>query len=258
MTTRGRPANGGARRAAAGPDWELERGLDGDRRRIAGVDEVGRGPIAGPVVTAAVVLDPARIPVGLDDSKKLSEGSRERLFDEICRDHAVAVAVGSVARIDATDIRAATLDAMRRAVKGLAEAPDHVLVDGIDVPPGLPCPGTAVKGGDGRSVSIAAASIVAKVIRDRLMVEAEREHPGYGFAEHKGYGTEAHRDALARLGASALHRRSFAPVAAVLGLPSAGERRAEKAAAAKAAKAAATAGRQRGRDEGPTLFDRGG
>lgn len=195
------------------PDFALETELGAGVRRIAGVDEVGRGPIAGPVVCAAVVLDPTDIPEGLNDSKKLSEKVRERLFEEICARHEVAIAVGSVARIDATDIRAATLDCMRRAVNGLARTPDHVLVDGIDVPAGLCCPATAVKGGDARAQTIAAASIVAKVVRDRLMVLAAEEHPGWGFEKHKGYGTEAHMEALNRLGASPLHRRSFAPVA---------------------------------------------
>lgn len=199
--------------AKAGPDDAIEREHGFPRRRIAGVDEVGRGPIAGPVVACAVVLDPRRVPAGLNDSKKLTEKVRERLFDEICAHHSVAIALGSVGRIDATDIRAATLDAMRRAVNGLAEVPDHALIDGVDVPPGLPCPGTAVKGGDGRSVSIAAASIVAKVLRDRLMSQAAAEHPGYGFERHKGYGVETHMEALERLGASPLHRTSFAPVA---------------------------------------------
>ena len=230
---------------AGGPDWGLERELGGDRRRIAGVDEVGRGPIAGPVVAAAVVLDPRRLPEGLDDSKKLSEAVRERLFDEILAHHSVAVALGSVARIDATDIRAATLDAMRRAVKGLVVPSDHVLVDGVDVPPGLPCGGTAVIGGDGRSVSIAAASIVAKVIRDRLMRVAAREHPGYGFESHKGYGTAVHMAALRDLGASPLHRRSFAPVATVLGLPT----KTEIAAAGRGTR------RRKSAPTGPTLFD---
>jgi ribonuclease HII len=204
------------RAPAALPDDREERVFGFPVARIAGVDEVGRGPIAGPVVAAAVVLDPARVPSGLNDSKKLTEKARERLFDEICAHHAVAVALGSVARIDATDIRAATLDAMRRAVNGLAVPPDHVLVDGVDVPPGLPCPGTALTGGDGRSISIAAASIVAKVLRDRLMTLAAEEHPGYGFERHKGYGVATHMTALERLGASPLHRRSFAPVARVL------------------------------------------
>lgn len=201
----------------AGPSDVHERAHGFPARRVAGVDEVGRGPLAGPVVAACVVLDPTRIPAGLNDSKKLTEKVRERLFDEICAHHSVAIALGSVGRIDATDIRAATLDAMRRAVAGLAEPPDHVLVDGVDVPPGLPCPGTAVKGGDGLSLSIAAASIVAKVLRDRLMTDAAKQHPGHGFEKHKGYGVPAHMAALERLGATPLHRRSFAPVAKVVG-----------------------------------------
>lgn len=210
-----RPAKprGVGRPKAPGPDDRHERAAGYPARRIAGVDEVGRGPIAGPVVAAAVVLDPTRVPVGLNDSKKLTEKARERLFEEICAHHAVAVALGSVARIDATDIRAATLDAMRRAVAGLWEAPDHVLIDGVDVPPGLPCPGTAITGGDGVSISIAAASIVAKVLRDRLMTLAAAEHPGFGFEAHKGYGVATHMEALDRLGPSPLHRASFAPVA---------------------------------------------
>lgn len=200
-----------------GPDDVLERGLGAPTVRIAGVDEAGRGPLAGPVVVAAVVLDGSRVPKGLNDSKKLTAATRDRLFEAILADHSVAIALGSVGRIDATDIRAATLDAMRRAVRGLAEPPDHVLVDGVDVPPGLPCPGTAVVQGDARSVSIAAASIVAKVLRDRLLSEAGAEYPGWGFEVHKGYGTAAHMEALARLGASPLHRRSFAPVARAMG-----------------------------------------
>ena len=216
MATRKTSPKAASREGVQMPDFELERMLGAGRLRVAGVDEVGRGPLAGPVVCAAVVLDPTRIPKGLNDSKKLTEAVRERLFDEICEKHDVALAVGSVARIDATDIRAATLDTMRRAVTGLAVPPDAVLVDGIDVPPGLPCAGTAVKGGDGRSVTIAAASIVAKVVRDRLMTLAEAEYPGYGFDRHKGYGTAVHMEALARLGASPLHRRSFAPVARIL------------------------------------------
>ena len=203
---------------APGPDDQEERALGAPALRIAGVDEAGRGPIAGPVVAAAVVLDWARVPAGLDDSKKLSEARREELFEAILADHGVAVAVSSVERIDATDIRAATLDAMRRAVRGLAIAPDHVLVDGLDVPPGLPCPGSALTKGDARSLSIAAASIVAKVLRDRLMTLASRSHPGWGFEIHKGYGTAAHMAALGARGASPLHRRSFAPVAAALGI----------------------------------------
>lgn len=209
-----------ARPQRTGPDSREELALGAPSLRIAGVDEAGRGPLAGPVVAAAVVLDWARVPEGLDDSKKLTEAKREALYDAILADHTVAIALSSVARIDATDIRAATLDAMRRAVKGLAIAPDHVLIDGLDVPPGLPCPGTALTKGDARSLSIAAASIVAKVLRDRLMTLAGREHPGWGFEVHKGYGTAAHMAALGARGASPLHRRSFSPVAATLGLES--------------------------------------
>ena len=197
------------------PDDAHERAHGAPKLRVAGVDEAGRGPIAGPVVAAAVVLDWTRVPVGLNDSKKLTERTRERLFEEILAGHGVAIALSSAARIDATDIRAATLDAMRRAVRGLAIPPAHVLVDGLDVPPGLPCPGTALTKGDARSLSIAAASIVAKVLRDRLMTRAGEVHPGYGFEGHKGYGTPAHMATLERLGACPLHRASFAPVARV-------------------------------------------
>lgn len=202
-----------------GPDDALERSVGAPGTVVAGVDEAGRGPIAGPVVAAAVVLDPARVPAGLDDSKKLTEAKREALFEAILADHRVAIALASVETIDRTDIRAATLDAMRRAVRGLAIPPGHVLIDGVDVPPGLPCPGTAIVEGDAKSLSIAAASIVAKVLRDRLMSRAGAEHPAYGFEKHKGYGTADHMAALATEGATALHRRSFAPVARVLGLP---------------------------------------
>ncbi|MCE1234915.1 MAG: ribonuclease HII [Hyphomicrobiales bacterium] len=223
------------RRAASadvgGPDDAHERALGAPDLRIAGVDEAGRGPIAGPVVAAAVALDWTRAPAGLNDSKKLGEAKREALFEEILAHHGVAVALASAATIDATDIRAATLDAMRRAVKGLALAPDHVLIDGLDVPPGLPCPGTALVKGDARSVSIAAASIVAKVIRDRLMTRAGETHPGWSFEIHKGYGTAAHVAALANEGASPLHRRSFAPVAETLGVVREPKRRSTKARA---------------------------
>lgn len=209
--------------AVVAPDDRHERALGWPERPVAGVDEAGRGPIAGPVVAAAVILDPARVPAGLNDSKKLSAAKRERLFEEILAHHSVAIALSSAARIDATDIRAATLDAMRRAVRGLARAPAHVLVDGLDVPPGLPCPGTALTKGDARSISIAAASIVAKVLRDRLMTTAEAAFPGWGLAGHKGYGTRDHIEALDRLGASPLHRKSFAPVTRVLERPRSAE-----------------------------------
>ncbi|MEJ1158629.1 ribonuclease HII [Prosthecomicrobium sp. N25] len=202
-----------------GPDLSIERRV---LRRlkakvpVCGVDEAGRGPLAGPVVVAAVVLDPRRVPEGLDDSKKLTPAERERLFAEICAHHHTALAFASVERIDALNIRGATLWAMARAVRGLPECPAHALVDGLDVPPGLPCPGEAVVKGDATSLSIAAASIVAKVTRDRLMIRLAASCPGYGFEEHKGYGTEAHRAAILTLGPSAHHRRSFDPVKSLL------------------------------------------
>ncbi len=185
-------------------------------RRIAGVDEAGRGPLAGPVVAAAVVLDAAAIPAGLADSKLLSAAMRERLYDAICASAELAVAFASVSTVDQTDIRLASLAAMRRAISGLATAADAVLIDGRDVPAGLPLPADGVIGGDARSLSVAAASIVAKVTRDRLMARCETAFAGYGLAAHKGYPTAAHRAALSRLGPTRLHRKTFAPVKACL------------------------------------------
>lgn len=182
---------------------------------IAGVDEAGRGPLAGPVVAAAVILDPDRIPHGLDDSKKLSAARREILYEAIIASAAVAIAAGSVSRIDATDIRQATLWAMRQAVAALPVAADYALIDGKDVPPALSCRGEALVKGDARSVSIAAASIVAKVTRDRMMRRLARRFPDYGFDRHMGYGTAAHLAALARHGVTPIHRMSFAPIRAL-------------------------------------------
>ena len=179
---------------------------------VAGIDEVGRGPLAGPVCVAAVVLDPADLPDGLDDSKKISARRREVLFDEICaRARAISVTLGPAAEIDALNIRGATLACMSRAARGLVLAPGFALVDGRDLP-GLPCPGRAVIGGDAISLSIAAASIVAKIMRDRLMARLDDFHPGYGFKAHAGYPTATHRSALAALGPCREHRRSYAPV----------------------------------------------
>jgi ribonuclease HII len=191
------------------PDDRLERALAAP---VAGIDEAGRGPWAGPVVAAAVVLDPARVPAGLDDSKRLSAPRRAALFEALAACAAVGVGLADVAEIDRLNIRRATHLAMRRALDALPTRPRHALVDGNDVPD-LPCPATAVVGGDGLSLSIAAASIVAKVTRDRLMEALARSHPGYGFERHKGYGTALHRGALARLGPCAQHRLSFRPVA---------------------------------------------
>ncbi|PVB63219.1 ribonuclease HII [Labrenzia sp. 011] len=179
---------------------------------ICGVDEAGRGPWAGPVVTAAVILDYDRVPEGLNDSKKLTEATRERLFEQIVSSAHVAVASASPASIDRDNIRAATLSAMVRAVKGLAKPPAYVLVDGRDVPAGLRQPGQALIKGDGRCLCVAAASIVAKVTRDRMMVRLDEQLPGYGFARHKGYGVPQHQAALNRLGPCPHHRMSFRPV----------------------------------------------
>lgn len=185
---------------------------------VAGVDEAGRGPLAGPVVVAAVVFDGRRFPKGLDDSKKLDAPAREALYDQIIAKGVVSVVVVSRARVDRMNILRASLWGMTRAVAGLSCAADHVLVDGNMLPPGLTCKAEAIVGGDARSVSIAAASIVAKVTRDRLMVEVGKAFPGYGFESHKGYSTPAHFAALEANGACVHHRRSFAPVRAQLGL----------------------------------------
>jgi ribonuclease HII len=188
-------------------------------RLVAGLDEAGRGPLAGPVVAAAVVFESRRrIPSGLNDSKKLNRAERERLYGLIVVDAHVSVAVSSRARIDRMNILRASLWAMSRALAGLPCQPDHVLVDGRDLPPGLPCSGEAIVGGDGLSASIAAASIVAKVTRDRLMAAMGRTFPGYGFEQHMGYCTAGHLDALERHGPCPHHRRSFAPVRIALGI----------------------------------------
>jgi ribonuclease HII len=179
---------------------------------VAGCDEAGRGPLAGPVVAAAVVLDPERIPRGLNDSKKLDAQEREKLYDKICASAQVAVAFGSIARIDCDNILRASLWALTRAVKALPVRPQLVFVDGNNrIDCGCEC--QAVVSGDALVSSIAAASIVAKVTRDRLMVRLGLAHPGYGFERHMGYGVPEHFEALARLGPSIHHRKSFAPVA---------------------------------------------
>lgn len=178
---------------------------------VAGVDEVGRGPLAGPVVAAAVILDPDHLPDGLNDSKKLMASVRERLFTEIMRHAHVAIASIPAARIDVINIRQATFEAMAGAVNGLAVRADFALIDGRDVPP-LPCPAEALIGGDRRSLSIAAASIIAKVTRDRMMTLLAQTYPDYGFEKHMGYGTAKHLKALDLHGPTPLHRMSFAPL----------------------------------------------
>jgi len=181
---------------------------------VAGCDEAGRGPLAGPVVAAAVVLDPKRIPRGLNDSKKLDRDERERLYEKICATAQVAVAFGSIARIDRDNILQASLWALARAVRALPVRPTLVFVDGRDkIDVGCDC--QAVISGDALVVSIAAASIVAKVTRDRLMVRLGAAHPGYGFERHMGYSVPEHFQALEKLGPTIHHRRSFAPVSAL-------------------------------------------
>jgi ribonuclease HII len=184
---------------------------------VAGVDEAGRGPLAGPVVVAAVILDPQRPIAGLDDSKRLSEAERERLAPLI-RAQALAFHIEIVGRaeIDQHNILQATLRGMARSLHLLRPIPELALIDGNRLPPALPCPARALIGGDALEPAISAASILAKVERDRLMIALEDIHPGYGFARHKGYPTPDHLDALRRLGACAEHRRSFAPVRAVI------------------------------------------
>lgn len=183
-------------------------------RHIAGIDEAGRGPLAGPVVAAAVVLDPDNLPEGLDDSKRLNAKKRDVLYDIILT-KAVSVSVASLCArsIDRSDIRKAALEAMRCSFMGLILSPEHALIDGRDIPPGLTCPGSALVKGDQRSVSIAAASIIAKVTRDRMMMRAGMVHPSYGLEIHAGYGTAKHRAAIDAKGpVSGLHRYSFAPI----------------------------------------------
>lgn len=183
---------------------------------VAGVDEVGRGPLAGPVVTAAVILDPDNPIEGLADSKAMSEKKRERLFDEI-KQKALAWAIGrcEVEEIDELNILQATMVAMQRAVAGLEPQPQHALIDGNRCPT-LPCSAEAVVKGDSKVAAISAASIIAKVTRDREMVELDKQYPGYGLAGHKGYPTKSHIEALHSLGVTPIHRRSFGPVRRIL------------------------------------------
>ena len=202
-----------------GPDDAIERSglLAWPYHPIVGVDEVGRGPLAGPVVAAAVALDPERVPQGLNDSKTLDRTTRERLANETTASaHAVAVASLPARTIDRLNIRGATLEAMRQAVLALAITPARILVDGRDGVLGVAVPCEAIVKGDMRSVSIAAASIVAKVSRDRMMASADSAWPRYGFAQHVGYPTPTHRRALEEHGLSPIHRRSFGTVRRLL------------------------------------------
>jgi ribonuclease HII len=182
--------------------------------RVVGVDEVGRGPLAGPVTACAVRLDPLRIPPGLGDSKTLSAARREVLFAQIMASAEVSVAHATVEEIDRLNILRASHLAMERAVAALSA--DHALIDGNLIPRGLACPATAIVKGDAKCLSIAAASIVAKVTRDRIMVDLAQQHPGYGWEANAGYPTNAHLDALQALGVTPWHRRSFKPVHNIL------------------------------------------
>lgn len=201
----------------SGPDFEAEKAQQNrGRLYVCGVDEAGRGPLAGPVTAAAVILDPNNIPAELNDSKKLNEAKRAALFELILAGSKVSFAHVGATTIDRLNIREASLLAMKMAVDGLPIPADHALIDGNAIPNRLPCPASALVKGDARSMSIAAASIVAKVMRDRLMLRMEALYPGYGLGGHKGYPTKAHRDAVMQLGPCPIHRKSFAPVAAAI------------------------------------------
>ncbi len=195
------------------PNWHYEAKYGGSM--IAGVDEAGRGPLAGPVVVAAVILDPKRVPDGLNDSKKLSKTRRETLFEMIVQSAHMGIGIAEPEEIDRINILAATMKAMQRAVADLPTVPNYILIDGNRCPK-FNVPVQAIIKGDAKSLSIAAASIIAKTTRDKLMAGADIRWPGYGHRGHKGYPTKAHRKALLELGASPIHRRSYAPVKAVL------------------------------------------
>lgn len=200
------------------PTFELEAAeLQLHGGPVAGVDEAGRGPLAGPVVAAAVILDPQRIPDGINDSKLLDEDAREVLYGRILATGIVGVGVADVERIDRDNILSATMWAMAEAVAQLPAVPKLVIIDGNRAPK-LDCATRTIVKGDTRCLSIAAASIIAKVTRDRMMVKLAAEFPGYGFERHKGYGTPEHQEAIKRLGVTQHHRRSFRTVQLALGL----------------------------------------
>ena len=194
------------------PDLAFESAYEG---LVAGVDEAGRGPWAGPVVAAAAILDRTALPNGINDSKQLSEARREALFNHIMASAMVGVGIASVEEIDSMNILAATKLAMKRAVEQLPQLPAIALVDG-NQPPKLPCPVKTIVKGDSLSLSIAAASIIAKVTRDRIMKQLAAEFPGYGWESNAGYGTQTHQNGLATLGVTIHHRRSFKPIKALL------------------------------------------
>ena len=199
------------------PDFEIEvAAYAAGKQRVVGVDEVGRGPLAGPVMAAAVWLDPAHIPEGLNDSKKLTAARRQALRDALTDTADISIGAASIAEIDRLNILQASHLAMLRAIEGLRQTPDHVLIDGSMIPRDLTISASAVVKGDTRSVSIAAASIVAKISRDLVMVDLAQQHPGYGWETNAGYPTPAHLSALRDLGVTPHHRRSFKPVHNIL------------------------------------------
>ncbi|MCB1431424.1 MAG: ribonuclease HII [Alphaproteobacteria bacterium] len=199
----------------SGPDFSFEQAaMNAGHASVCGIDEAGRGPWAGPVVAAAVVLDPRRIPPGLNDSKKLTEARREAVYPVIMEYARVGIGIADQDHIDRDNILAATLWAMGEALAQLGGT-GLALIDGNRAPK-LPCAVRTIIGGDGKSLSIAAASIIAKVTRDRMMTAFHHDYPQYGFARHKGYGTAEHQAALTLHGPCPLHRRSFAPIAQLL------------------------------------------
>ncbi|MBF0621532.1 MAG: ribonuclease HII [Magnetococcales bacterium] len=204
--------------ASGGPDFSRESALLAEGLvRVCGVDEAGRGPLVGPVVAAAVILNPESIPAGLDDSKKLTSQKRQTLIEKINHSGAIhAVSVVSAQEIDRINIRQATLLAMTQAVNGLVHRAEYVLIDGRDYPPALDVPCEAVIKGDAKIVSIAAASIIAKETRDAIMKDLDQHFPGYGWAHNSGYPTRQHIEALNTLGVTPHHRRSYAPVKKIL------------------------------------------
>ena len=192
------------------PDFSYETQAGALRGRIiCGVDEAGRGPLSGPVVAAAVIVDPENIPTGLNDSKVLSHPARERLLNMLVQNAKIGVGISEPGEIDRINILWASMSAMRRAIENLNISIDYALIDGNRIPPNLNCDSAAIVKGDAKSLSIAAASIVAKVTRDRIMTEADSRFSGYGWAGHKGYPTKAHREAIEAMSRSPVHRWTF-------------------------------------------------
>ena len=206
------PPASNRKKQTIGPNLSFEIEAGAPHTLVCGIDEAGRGPLAGPVVAAAVVLNHDCFPDGLDDSKKLDIGKREALYAElvVCAQYGVGIA--SVEEIDEINILWASMLAMTRALAALPRAPHFALIDGNRLPRQMPCPARAIIGGDALALSIAAASIIAKVTRDRMMVELAEIHPGYGWESNRGYSTRSHFDGLARLGVTPHHRRSFEPI----------------------------------------------